>query len=605
MTILQSLATYYERLRARGDAAVEGYAPQKISFELVLTKDGTPVSLNDIRVTNGKKLGPQSLETPSVSRTSGIEPAFLWDKTAYTLGVTDVRTEQEEKSKVPAKPGSGKRTADEHAAFRKLHEQALAGTNDVGLRALLSFLQQWTPSQFSTRGFSLEALDQNMVFRLDGEFEHLHTRQAARDIWANLSSPTGAEVQCLITGKSGPTARLHPTIKGVKDAQSSGAALASFNLEAFRSYGKDQGENAPVTASAAFAYGTALNQLLVRGSGRSVIVGDATCVFWADARDLGEKAAKAAENFFGSALNPNEDDPDQLDASRMRAAMDSIAKGRASTEVSELDSRTRMHILGLSPNAGRISVRFWHVGTFGELACNLAQHWHDLLIQPNPFTKRAPAAWALLYETALQREAKNIHPLLGGDLMRAILNGGRYPQTLLSAVIGRIRADGEINGARAAICKAVVQRKLRLSKRTEEIPVSLDKENLNPAYLLGRLFALYEWAETGGAEKKRNATIRDKYFAAASATPARVFPVLMRGSTHNLSKLRKGTSIGLSVKLDKEIAEVLGGLSDQLPNVFPLEEQGRFVIGYYHQRQARFAVKDVETNNEDATEQED
>jgi CRISPR-associated protein Csd1 len=202
----------------------------------------------------------------------------------------------------------------------------------------------------------------------------------------------------------------------------------------------------------------------------------------------------------------------------------------------------------------------------------------------------------------VQRKSENIPPKIGGDLMRAVLGGERYPMPLLSAVIGRIRADGDVNGVRAAICKAVIQRNLRLSNRTEEIPVALDKQNMNPAYRLGRLFALFEWAETGAG--KRNATIRDKYFASASTTPARVFPLLMRGSTHNLAKLRKGSSTGLAVMLDKEITEVLAGLDDQLPASLRLEEQGRFVIGYYHQAKARFAGKQAESNEGSDDEQE-
>jgi len=604
VTILQSLAVYYDRLRARGEASEDGYAPQKISFELVIAKNGAPVSLNDLRDLTGNKPVPRLIDAPIVERSSDIEPAFLWDKTAYSLGVTDTRTDLEKKGKAVAKPGSAKKTADQHAAFRTMHEEALSGSDDMGFRAFLAFLQRWTPDQFTTLGFSLEALDQNIVFRIDGKFEHLHSCANARSIWRSISSGSEAgRGVCLVTGGLADIVQTNPIIKGVRGANAAGAKLVSFdrNSTAYQSFGKSMGANAPISASAAFAYGTALNKLLSRNSGRSVLVGDATCVFWADARETGEKAAAAAEGFFGSALDPDDQNPDQLDAGRMRAAMEAISKGRAADVAPDLDSNTRIHVLGLSPNAGRIAVRFWHVGTFGELVGNLAKHWQDLAIDPNPF-KRAPAAWALLYETALLREAKNIPPRLGGDLMRAVLEGGRYPQTLLAAVIGRIRVEGGVNGKRAAICKAVVQRNVRLSQRTEEIPVSLDKENPNAAYRLGRLFALYEWAET--ATDNRNATIRDKYFAAASTTPARVFPLLMRGSTHNLSKLRKGESIGLAVKLDKEITDVMGGLADQLPTALRLEEQGRFVVGYYHQMQARYAGKAVDKSDDDANEQE-
>ncbi|MFN9780109.1 MAG: type I-C CRISPR-associated protein Cas8c/Csd1 [Alphaproteobacteria bacterium] len=603
MTILQSLAAYYDRLRARGEAAEPGYAPKKISYELVIDKAGRPISFNDIRDISGKKPAPRILNVPSVSRTSGIEAAFLWDKTSYSLGITDLRSDPEQKAKVAPRPGATPRSLEEHAAFKSLHESALANTTDEGLLALREFLKRWTPELFVANGYPVEALDQNIVFRLDGEFGHLHEKAAARMLWHQRLQPQSdaPEMPCLITGKTGVPARLHPTIQGVRDAQSSGAALSSFNLRAFTSYDKEQGENAPVSASGAFAYGTALNKLLSRDSGRNIIVGDATCAIWADAIETGEDSAASAESFFGAALDPSDRDPDIMDAGRLRAIIDAISCGRPVEGMAALNPRTRMHVLGLAPNAGRISVRFWHVGSLGSLAGNLSRHWGDLDIDPSPF-KRAPSVWALLYETAVQRKSENIPPKIGGDLMRAVLGGERYPMPLLSAVIGRIRADGDVNGVRAAICKAVIQRNLRLSNRTEEIPVALDKQNMNPAYRLGRLFALFEWAETGAG--KRNATIRDKYFASASTTPARVFPLLMRGSTHNLAKLRKGSSTGLAVMLDKEITEVLAGLDDQLPASLRLEEQGRFVIGYYHQAKARFAGKQAESNEGSDDEQE-
>jgi CRISPR-associated protein Csd1 len=160
---------------------------------------------------------------------------------------------------------------------------------------------------------------------------------------------------------------------------------------------------------------------------------------------------------------------------------------------------------------------------------------------------------------------------------------------LLTAVVQRIRADGAANSRRASLCRAVLQRDLRFNKSKEIIPVGLDKNNANPAYRLGRLFALYEWAEESA--ENRNATLRDKYFGAASSTPARVFPLLMRGSTHNLSKLRKGGKAGLAVVIDREIAEVMSDLPDPLPRALALEEQGRFFMGYYHQERDRFTSR--------------
>jgi len=232
-------------------------------------------------------------------------------------------------------------------------------------------------------------------------------------------------------------------------------------------------------------------------------------------------------------------------------------------------------VLGLSPNAARLSIRFWYEGTLGDLARRFREHWNALTIEPTPW-RTAPAIWRLLYETAAQRKAENISPLLAGELMRAILTGGPYPRALLSAVVMRLRADRDVNGMRAAICKAC------LIRNREDVPVSLDRNEPNPGYRLGRLFAVLEAAQRA-ALGKVNASIRDRYYGAASATPASIFPVLLRNAGHHLSNLRKDKG-GLAHWFEKEIGEIVDGLDSKLPHNLRIEDQGRFAVGYYHQR---------------------
>lgn len=582
MTILTALTEFYDRLAERGEGASQGHSVEKIGFELVISADGKPLALNDLRDPSEKRPRPRAIAVPKPgeTRTSGIKPFFLWDKTAYSLGVIAESPEG-------IRPGQGKRTTEEHAAFVAFHRKELADVDDDGLAALLAFLNEWQPEDFTFLKFPVEALDQNIVFRLDGERRFLHERPAAVTVWARISVATGETGRCLVTGAISPLARLHPSLKGVAGAKSSGAALVSFNLPAFDSHGKSQGANAPVSEAATFAYGTALNWLLNRDHGRSLRVGDATVVFWADARESGEETAVASENLlvalFGGAANLRTDeDPDEASAAPILGVLEKIAAGRPLPEIdSRLDPQTRVHILGLSPNNARLSVRFWHVDDFGPLVARIAQHWRDLRIEPAPW-KSAPAAWALLYETALQRKAKNIPPRLGGELMRAILTGQPYPRTLLAAVVQRIRADGEITGRRAAIAKAVISR----IEKEEAVPVALDRENTNPAYRLGRLFALIESAQTA-ALPGLNTTVKDRYFGAACATPARIFPLLQKNTTHHLAKLRKGDKGGLAHWMEAEIGEIWSGLSDELPRALRMEEQGRFIVGYYHQRFTR------------------
>ena len=586
MTILQSLAGYYDRMAARGEAEPPGFSRERIGFAVVIDEDGVVVAVDDLRDASGKKPVAMLRDVPaSQKRTVAVVPNFLWDKTAYSLGAT---------------AGEGKRTAQEHAAFCDLHLGLLADASDVGLLALRRFLEGWTPDRFASAPFRSDMLDANFVFRLDGDRDDggrprlIHERDAARP----LIEGRGVEGEggwCLIAGSAGPIARLHPVIKNVDGAQSSGAALVSFNLDAFASWGREQGANAPTGQAAAARYGAALNRLLDRGGANRMRIGDATVAFWADTSGSGERAAQEAESllagWFASGVKISADQ-DAAEAARIRQALEPIAKGRpVAIDGVEVSPDTKVHILGLSPNAARLSVRFWLTETLGDLAANLAAHERDCRIDPRPW-KRPPSVNRLLVNTvAAQEKWDNIPPLLAGEVARAVLGGTRYPRTWLSNAIMRLRAgDDPASGWHAAAIRAVLRR--LEDKRTDDgggAPVSLDKQETNPAYRLGRLFAVLEAAQYN-ALGRVNATIRDRYFGAASATPASVFPLLMRGGQNHLAVLRKEGKAG---GIERDLEEIVGGLATQLPRALKLEDQGRFAIGYYHQRAARFVKKDA------------
>ena len=590
MTILQSLARLYDRQLAAGIAPKLGFSREKISYALVINREGRPLRLSDRRSKAGKKPTPMLMDVPAaVTRSSGIKSNLFWDKTAYVFGVIATETTDED-GKVQIVAGQGKRTAKEHAAFVAENLEVLQDATDPWLLAFAKFLQNWTPEQFADLGFDPQALDQNIIFQFDSGAgpQFIHDIPQVSSLLPD-GDASGRGI-CLVTGKDGPLARLNPAIRGVQGAQSSGAPLVSFNDTAYESYGKEKGENAPISVSAAAAYGTALKVLLERKDSRDqeryLRIGDTTVVFWVEAED--PEVADWKEAMMGCAINPpNEDD----ETSTLRATLNDIAQGRGSADP-RFDPDTRIYMLGLAPNAARLSVRFWHPGTFGDFARHITQFWNDLDIKPAPW-KAPPAVWSLLYETALLRKAENIPPLLGGVLMRAVLTGGPLPRSLLSAVIRRIRADGDINGRRAAICKAVINRTTSLKE--EEIPVSLDLENTNPAYCLGRLFAAYAYAEE--SYTKRSASLRDKYIAGASANPARVFPILMRGYEHNRTSLsktqdkKKGYGI-TAEKAVESILDLLDGAKD-FPTSLTLTEQGRFFVGFYHQTKNFYSGKDA------------
>ena len=298
---------------------------------------------------------------------------------------------------------------------------------------------------------------------------------------------------------------------------------------------------------------------------------------------------------------------DDQEAARVRDKLQAIAEGRPLAEAApSVREDTRFYVLGLAPNAARLSIRFWHAETIGVFAERIVQHWRDLQLEPAPWTS-PPPVWRLLYETAPQRKAENIPPTLGGALMRAILTGAPYPRALLAAVVARIRVDKNINVVRAAVCKAVIVRDYRLGIKGEGVPVALQENSNDTAYNLGRLFAAYAHAERSLAE--RNATLRDKYAGAASATPLRVFPGLMRGYEHNRAGLAKsgGRKAGAGVRVEQAVSQIVDLLpgTDDLPVSLTLEQQARFFIGFYHQERAFFTKRDHGMEPEQFTEGEE
>ena len=586
--ILQTLYDHYHRLLKRGEESLPryGYSQEKISYCITLSIDGEVIGVTPLLDISGKKPRPRSLIVPQVERTSEVRPRFLWDNTRYVLEVT---------SKDISNKRAAERLAQEHAAFRKFHEDQLRDVADDGLTALRAFLTRWTPEQFVLPHFKPEMRDSNLVFRLEGERRLLHERPASAALRERLLESNNADasttMHCLISGEMRPAALSHPAIRGLNEM---GAYIVSFQQPAFSSFGKAQGENAPTSDEAAFAYTTVLTHLLRRdpGNRQRLVVGDTAIVFWAEAEDAAE--AEAAEELFGTSFGLDRPDTDAQATQKLRRTLELVAKGRPLAEIDpRLQPGTRMVVLGLSPNASRLSIRYWLRDSLGVLAERLRAHAQDLLLEPLPW-KTPPTPWRLALCTAPMRDgrakAENVSPLLAGDLMRAILTGGRYPQSLLSNLVMRMRADGDVGGLRVALCKAVICRDQRLGGSelsSKEVPVSLDLNVTHPAYLLGRLFAVLESTQRAALGGQVNATIRDRYFGAASATPALVFPLLMRNAQNHLARVRKDKA-GLAVNLEKDIREIVDKLPDHFPKSLELKEQGRFAIGYYHQSEVRF-----------------
>lgn len=587
--ILQALNELYERLA--DDASYElprpGYSTQKVSFCVVLKPDGTLVDIQDARITRTETTKAGKEKTTQFSRPvlvlgqakpsgSGLNPCLLWDNSGYMLGY----------KKDDEKP---ERTAEACEEFRKKHLALEKELSVPEFSTVCRFLESWTSTKaleyqtklddFAATGFG--------VFQIQGEASYVHQVPAIKEWWASQQDTEKSDLtaQCLVTGEVLPIAQTHqPAIKGVNGAQSSGALLISFNMTSVDSYGRDkeQGYNAPVSQGAVFNYANSLNTMLggPQSHRHRVVIGDATTVFWT------EKATEA-ESLFADFLQGNEPEKDieasqdQALATRLRMFMEILRQG-GGAELTKLgdDPQTKFFILGLSPNASRLSVRFWHVATLGQMVDKLKAHYDAMrLRRSSDKDPEFPAVWQILRQTG--RESKDIPPLLSGPLMRSILTGSRYPQGLFNAVLNRIRADHEITFLRACIFKAFLIRNHQL-----DIPMSLDTNRTEPAYLLGRLFAALEKTQED-ALPGINATIRDRFYSAASATPGTVFPRLLRTYQHHLSKLDGG----YKVNRERAVQQIMTGLND-MPGHLPLEGQGLFAIGYYHQRQDFFTKKD-------------
>jgi len=578
MTILASLARAYERL---GDKApAQGFSTERIGFVIPLNEDGSPAGKPiDLREGEGRKKTSRLIAVPASYKRPGVTPRafFLWDNTAYALGVSN------EKDAAPR-----------HDAFRRLHLEGLTGAADPGLVALRRFLETWLPQDFVRLEWPEDMKDQNVIFVLESDRLAnlwLHDRPAARALWANRQAASeGGKSVCLVTGENAPVARLHPAIKGVWGAQTAGASLVSFNLDAFTSYGHEQGDNAPVSQAAAFAYTTALNLFLDRNSGRRIQIGDASTVFWADATDADAAAAekvREAEAMFADFFSIDENS----EAKKLATILENIRLGRAPADFTpDLPTDVRFHVLGLAPNAARLSIRFYIENDFGEIAANFLNHFERMRIEPAP-QKLNPPLWLYLIETASQRKSENVPPNLAGEFLRALLTGAPYPRNLLAVLLMRLRADKDVNVLRVSLLKAILLR--NFPNLDLEAPVSLDPTLNDSGYLLGRLFATYEYAQMQALGGNVNATIRDQYYGTASATPRAVFPLLQRKATHHLSRLRKDKP-GLAVNLDKDIGEIfeLAEAEKLFTPTLTAQRQALFAIGYYHQRNKFFRTRD-------------
>jgi CRISPR-associated protein Csd1 len=619
--ILQALYNYYQILLKDDslDIAPPGYSAANVSFALNLSPTGDLLDIFPFttKFFDGKKERERNYRrmiVPEQVKRTGAVPNFLCDNSAYVLGISEKDQDEPEYSR------------KRFEVFRQLNIEILSKANSGVARAVIAFLHKHDPQsarQHPVIARHLEALLEggNLIFQVNGQstLEDPEIRRA----WEEYKlGQEAVEMQCLVTGKVEPIARLHPSIQGVRDAQATGASLVSFNERAYESYNrmKGQGLNSPVSQRVASGYGVALNYLLSnQNPNRKIYLGDTTVVYWAESENKGYASA------FAALINPEflegESAADQTARKKAEKKMgetaEKVQKGQA-LDVSKLreglDDSTRFYVLGLAPNAARLAVRFFLTEPFGVFAERIMQHYADLKIEKE-FANQPDylSPYRILAEcvspkvTRRDDEVKQSWSLLGGALMRAILTGAPYPEGLYAAMLNRIRHDSDeekrsikINYVRAAYIKAHLLRKYRRQDHNpyqEALQMSLNESFTHPAYVLGRLFAVLEKAQREAIGQNINAAIKDRYFTSACATPASVFPTLLRLAHHWTAKAEYGSVV------DRQIQSLLDMLDAKpFPSRLTLEEQGVFVLGYYHQRAAFYAKNGEKA--EDTTEAE-
>ncbi|WP_214036503.1 type I-C CRISPR-associated protein Cas8c/Csd1 [Methanospirillum sp.] len=620
--IIQALNQYYDILTDDENCSIprKGYSTAKVSFVLNLSKEGQLNHIIDIRTKEGKSR-PKELVVPKQDSRSGAGcfPYFLCDNEKNVFGIEYVKKKDREKilndsSKVASileDDGENavvvtKRSKKCFEAFRSLHQKILEKNGSVESKALLSFLSNWKPEDFLKHPKIIENKDEILkgvffVFEVDGTY--LHKSPELKKAWEMnfnvLDDEKIKSAQCLVSGKTEPISRVHQKIKGVTGAQSAGASLISFDKASFCSYEKEQSFNAPVGTAAEFKYTTVLNHLLADPKNR-LRVADSTVIFWAETSD------KEYEDLTLSLFNPplslvesSEKNAEQeekkiKDEKTLQLIRDILTKVRNGQPLDPktigADPDTRFYILGLSPNNARLAVRFWYRDTYGEVITRIARHHLDLEIVKADFDPPYLSIYRLLKETIPKSaERGEASPILGGLMLNAVLNGSQYPIQMYYAIINRIKVERSINFARAGFIKAYLLRISRngsSSLKESLITMSLNKESLNVPYRLGRLFAVLEKVQSE-TNKEMGSTITSKYFSSASATPAVVFPVLLKLAQHHIAKSDWG------VKTNKDIEEILSGV-DAFPAFLNLEEQGMFMLGFYHQKQAFYEKKVVQ-----------
>ncbi|WP_281702822.1 type I-C CRISPR-associated protein Cas8c/Csd1 [Cryptobacterium curtum] len=607
--LLKDLSDYYDQLLENhpNDVAQPGWSSCNVKGFLEIDQDGRLRSIVPVAEKRG-----QNLKVPEqAKKSSGIKANFLCDAAPYFLGIPTSKkpgddANPEDKAKYTKEADRARRCFE---ASRKLHHEILDNVDSSAAHAILSYYDSWDISEADADPVVLSQADALtaggfFAFSIASEddvsiaVDDTDVKAAWNRHYAQQDDDDIASMLCLVTGKVVPVARLHPSIKGVMGAQSSGATLVSFNDRSSESYGhvEEQGRNAPVSKRVAQAYGTSLNYLLSDKTHHARL-GDTTIVYWSGRNDRNNTEFMSVMAFGNDMFVDTESADEAKEQAQLDGTIQRLVRGKPVGE-SGLDFESPFHVIGLAPNASRLSVRFMLQDSFGAIVENIAEHYRCLEIVTPKGARPFLSPFALLKAVENPHSKKPVFssPLVA-PLMRAILNGEKYPMGLYQAALLRIKATQDdsdkgvrkVNRVRTAIIKACLIRNFGRSK--EEITVKLNEERVDTAYNLGRAFCLLESIQWHANDGETN--IAARFMNTASSTPAIVFPTLLRLANAHLKKISTSKK-GLAVNLKKGLTEILGeSRVPAFPQRFTLDEQGDFFLGYYHQLASRFEKNDT------------
>lgn len=607
--ILQALTKYYDILSndPESDIAPPRYSSTGVSFALNISEQGKLLDVFPLfeQVQRGKKLEdrPKRMIVPEqVKKTSGISANFLCENSAYILGISD--------------KGDAEYSQKRFDEFARLNKEMLAKADSMAAKATVAFLETYRPEEGRkhpkiSRHLETILKGGNLVFMFNGSF--VHEDPAIRHVWEEYKeSSDTALIQCLVTGETAPLARLHPSLKGIRDANPTGATLVGFNARAYESYNREQGMNSLVSEKGAFAYTTALNYLLSPANeNRKFVIGDTTVVYWAESEKkefaqafLGLCEPEEIEIPVKGEIEPARDTEAEKRLKKVAEKVRRVQALDVNKVLDGINENPRFYVLGLAPNAARVSVRFFHSDPFDKVVEKMMKHYKDLEIVKEFEGQHTYLTIQDILKETISPKASNpeASPLMAGAVFRAILENAPYPAALYNAIINRVRADQDdpkkhikkVGYARAAIIKAFLLRKYRNQPQhpiQEVLVMSLNEQSTHPAYVMGRLFA---WLEKVQQEAigEMNASIKDRYFTSACASPASVFPILLRLSQHHISKVKQEKKP--TYNYDRRIGDILNLLdieNNPIPSRLLLDDQGAFILGYYHQRKDIFTSK--------------